>query len=99
MANQKFQVEIVDKDMTFMCLADESVLSGAERAFPRNPLIGCRMGGCGFCRVRVLSGTFESGRMSRAHASAEEQQEGIVLACRIYPRSDLRIEFLGLKQS
>ncbi len=97
MLKERYEVEIVNKGMTFICLAEESVLNGAERAFPRNPLVGCRMGGCGFCRVRVISGSYESGRMSRAHTSPEEQQEGIVLACRIYPRSDMKVEYLGLK--
>jgi hypothetical protein len=33
--------------------------------------------------------------MSRAHVSPEDQEQGRVLACCIWPTSDLRISVLG----
>jgi hypothetical protein len=36
--------------------------------------------------------------MSRQHVSADEQAEGVVLACRIMPESDLVLEVLGKMQ-
>ena len=58
--------------------------------------VGCRSGGCGVCRVRVLDGVYDSMRMSRSRISEADEVSGIVLACRIFPRSDMRIERLPL---
>jgi ferredoxin len=78
---------------------EERVLVILERAqgfgllknMPRRLPVGCRRGGCGVCRVKVSAGEFRSSPMSRAHISAEEEAEGIVLACAIYPLGDLRL--------
>ncbi|MGI9287326.1 MAG: 2Fe-2S iron-sulfur cluster-binding protein [Pseudomonadales bacterium] len=51
----------------------------------------CRRGGCGNCHVKVLSGEYDLGQMSRAHITEEEIADGVVMACMIYPRSDLTI--------
>ena len=51
--------------------------------------VGCRGGGCGVCRVRVVEGDYECLPMSRRHVSAEAQAEGVALACRLVPRSNL----------
>jgi ferredoxin len=59
----------------------------------RAPLVvGCRGGGCGVCRVRVLDGTFEALRMSARHVSPHDLAADVVLACRIIPTSDLVLE-------
>ncbi|NDW43878.1 2Fe-2S iron-sulfur cluster binding domain-containing protein [Ruegeria sp. PrR005] len=75
-----------------ICREDERVLYALERdgrAGPKAVRVGCRQGGCGACRVRIVSGGFETGKMSRAHVTKEEQDQGYVLSCRLYPRSDL----------
>ena len=56
--------------------------------------VGCRGGGCGVCRIRILSGQYESKKMSCKHVTGEDRERGIALACRIYPRGELRIEVL-----
>lgn len=53
--------------------------------------VGCRGGGCGVCRVQVVSGDYETQRMSRRHVSEEDQADGYALACRLLARSDLVI--------
>lgn len=59
----------------------------------RSPLVvGCRGGGCGACRVHVIAGTYEALRMSARHVSADDLADGVVLACRIIPTSDLVVE-------
>lgn len=54
--------------------------------------IGCRGGGCGVCRVKVSSGSYYTKKMSRKHISPDDEQDGIVLACRLIPLSDLTIQ-------
>lgn len=53
--------------------------------------VGCRGGGCGVCRVRILDGTYTTRRMSRRHVSEDDERAGVVLACRTIPASDLRL--------
>lgn len=50
---------------------------------------GCRRGGCGVCRVRVLEGDYRQTPMSRSHISEADEAEGVVLCCSIYPLTDL----------
>ncbi len=77
----------------------ERVLVALERAqgfgqlknLPCKLPVGCRRGGCGVCRVRVTEGQYRSDPMSRAHISAEDEQAGLVLACCIYPLSELSL--------
>ena len=77
----------------FACRAGRSVLREMERQGLSWVCVGCRGGGCGICKIRVLSGEFRSGPMSRAHVSAEDQESGRqVLACQVFPETDLQIE-------
>jgi ferredoxin len=75
----------------FVCRPDESVLEAMGRHGMRAIAAGCHGGGCGVCRIRVLSGAVEIRRMSRVHVSVEAEAEGVALACRTYARSDLVI--------
>ena len=74
-----------------MCRGDENVLaailrSGAKVAF------GCRGGGCGACKMRLVSGRVEYGRCSAAVLSHEEKASGAFLSCQARPLSDLMVE-------
>jgi ferredoxin len=79
--------------------AGERVLVALERTqgfgqlkdMPRRLPVGCRRGGCGVCRVRVLEGDYRRDPMSRTHVSVEDEAAGLVLACCIYPLSDLSL--------
>jgi ferredoxin len=54
--------------------------------------VGCRGGGCGACRIRVVEGEYTTRRMSRRHVSEHDEANGIVLACRLIPSSDIVVE-------
>lgn len=93
-----FTVSLQDSEERFACDANASVLAGMARQGRRGIPCGCRGGGCGVCKVTVLSGQYQARAMSRAHISEAEQQAGTVLACRIYPNSDLSLKVLGSLQ-
>ncbi|TQK01099.1 2Fe-2S iron-sulfur cluster protein [Herbaspirillum sp. SJZ107] len=57
--------------------------------------VGCRGGGCGICKISVISGHYIAAKMSRACISEEEERNGTVLACRITPVTDLSIRVIG----
>ncbi len=72
--------------------AGHRVLHELQRTRCDTIVVGCRGGGCGVCRVRVVSGTVDAKRMSARFVSADDLADGIVLACRVVPTSDLVLE-------
>lgn len=96
MAGEKFTITLEGHGLA-SGFPHERVLVALERAqgfgqlkdLPLKLPVGCRRGGCGVCRVRVTQGDFHADPMSRAHVSAEDEASGLVLACCIYPRSEL----------
>jgi len=85
-------VTVMDSDVIFSCAEDEAVLAGMLHN-GKGPLrYGCGGGGCGICRMRVLSGEwFAFKPMSAAHVSEADKREGVILLCCVQPRSDLVI--------
>lgn len=88
-------IRLVDTGDCFTGRADESVLCGMERLGYRGIPVGCRGGGCGVCKVRVLAGDYTVGKMSRACVSEAEVAQGVVLACKLFPRSPLTLTVVG----
>ncbi len=86
------QVAMAGDAGAFNAAEDISVLVAMERAGQHLIDVGCRGGGCGKCRIRILEGEYFSKRMSRAWVSEEQQAQGQVLACRVFARGNLVIE-------
>ncbi len=75
---------------SFRCPDTTSILLGVERSGGGQLIqVGCRSGGCGVCRVRVLSGTYTARRMSKAFVTDDDLADGLVLSCRAFATSDL----------
>lgn len=77
---------------SFICTAGENALKAMERAGLTLVPVGCRGGGCGICRVRVLDGRYLTRPMSISRISPTERVTGHALCCRLLPLSDLRIQ-------
>ncbi len=84
-------IAIVETGEHFECNSDVSVIDAQRQVGLRAISSQCRSGGCGLCKVRIISGTYAALPMSRAHISVHDSGAGIVLACRIKPRSALLI--------
>lgn len=91
-AEQLYRIQIVNRDQEFVCTEDQALLIGMERRSASSINVGCRGGGCGVCKIRILNGDYESKRMSRAHISQAEEKQGFALACRVFPRGDMVVE-------
>jgi ferredoxin len=59
---------------------------------------GCHNGGCGVCKVKVLSGEFENIGMNRKFITKEDELNNIFLACRLKVKSDIFLEFIPKKK-
>lgn len=91
--NESFQIVVVNQNQRYNCGAKQSLLIGMERRAAKKSIqVGCRGGGCGVCKIRIISGHYHCKPMSRAHVTVEESEAGFALACRVYPRSDMEIE-------
>ena len=87
-----YRVEVVNRKQIFYCAEDQVLLIGMEHQNISCINVGCRGGGCGICKVRIIDGKYETKRMSRSHISEAEEEKCFALACRVLPRSDLLIE-------
>ena len=82
-----------DGERTFPCSADLPLLAALEAAGVRVPA-NCSSGECGFCRLRLLSGSVtpfdppSSDPRRRADAA-----HAVIHACRSFPDSDLTVSF------
>jgi ferredoxin len=95
-----FQITLIGNDHGFPCAAGQNVLAAMERLGAKGIPVGCRGGGCGICCVQVLDGgSYETLKMSRAQVSEADEAAGICLACKLIPRSDLRLQPLGVLRS
>jgi ferredoxin len=54
-------------------------------------MFGCRGGGCGTCKMRLISGRVDHGRCSAAVLPETEKREGSFLSCQARPLSDLTV--------
>ncbi|WP_020203480.1 MULTISPECIES: 2Fe-2S iron-sulfur cluster binding domain-containing protein [Cupriavidus] len=89
-------VEIAGSGQCYPCAPEQNLLRAMEALGRRGIPSGCRGGGCGVCKVRIESGRYRTGKMSRACLSEAEQGSGLVLACKTYPDSDIRLRPVAL---
>jgi ferredoxin len=76
----------------FEVRADERLLHEMVKRQVADIPVGCRGGGCGVCRIRVVEGEYTTKRMSRQHVSEADEADGVALACRVIPTTDLIVE-------
>ena len=92
-AFQPVRVSVTQSGDCFDCALNESLLSAMLRLGRKGIPVGCVNGGCGVCKVRIVSGTVQPlGPVSRAHVSADEEAQGYTLACRVAPTEAVQLE-------
>jgi ferredoxin len=99
MSDTRYAITVEGSGESFACAPDSSILKAMERQGRKGIAVSCRSGGCGICRVQVVQGRVQAELMSRAQVSLEDERDGIVLACRARPLSDVHLRALGLKVS
>ena len=89
------QITLLDTGETYPCKANKHLLQGMLSLGKKGIPSGCHGGGCGVCKIQVIHGDIETIVMSRAHVSEAEETQGITLACRTFPRSDIELKVIG----
>jgi ferredoxin len=95
LGTRRHEVEIDAINETYYCREDQHLLAGMASMGKRGIPSGCHGGGCGVCKVRILKGEVDTIVMSRKYVTEQEEKEGIVLACRAFPRSAVKLEVIG----
>ena len=87
----KISLKTRKQQFEYDCAPDVTPLRAARDLFIPIPT-GCQRGGCGMCKMKVLSGEYEQD-LIRNHEvlSDEELENGFALACCMTPKSDLEI--------
>ena len=88
-------VTIEDDGSSYRCFDTQTLLEGMETLGKKGIPVGCRGGGCGVCKVQVLTGSYTKRAMSREHISTSDEAQGCVLACRVRPTSAVALRVIG----
>lgn len=88
-------IELIDTGERYSCEDGETLLAGMERLRRRGIPVGCRGGGCGVCKVRVIAGSYRALKMSIAHVSDDDRANNVVLACRAIPTGPVSLQVEG----
>ncbi|MFY9513768.1 MAG: 2Fe-2S iron-sulfur cluster-binding protein [Rubrivivax sp.] len=95
----RHRVRVKQTGESYDCAESETLLQGMVRLGRKGIPVGCVNGGCGVCKIRVRVGSVRKvGAMSRAHVSAEEEERGVCLACRVSPLQGVEVEVVGKLQ-
>lgn len=86
----KYKIQVPEANVVFMCDENEFLLDAMRKNGAGPIRYGCSGGGCGVCKMRVISGEIAiEKRMSRAHVTAEDETKGYILLCCVKPRGNM----------
>ena len=88
---QRFEISFEGQPHRFRAASDRTLLASLVAEGVTLLSVGCRSGGCGICRIKVVEGAYRTLAMNRARITRDDEEQGIVLACRIIPASDLHL--------
>ena len=89
-------VLLAETSEEYLCGSAETLLAGMVRLGRKCIPVGCVNGGCGVCKVAIVKGSVRKcGLMSRVHVSEEEESQGVLLACRATPMSEIELKVIG----
>lgn len=90
-----FQLKMLGLDNSVNANRTEHILNSMAKGGIEIAPNGCHGGGCGVCKIKILKGDVETSHMSEKHITQTEREQGYVLACRAYPKTDIDFEFIG----
>jgi ferredoxin len=91
----KHEITIEDTGEIYPCAVNQTLLQGMEKLGKKGIPVGCRGGGCGVCKVQIISGEYTKKKMSRACVSELDEADHRVLACRCQPASNITLKVIG----
>ncbi|MDR0735499.1 MAG: CDP-6-deoxy-delta-3,4-glucoseen reductase [Zoogloeaceae bacterium] len=86
-----YQITLQPGAIQYAAEADETLLEAALRQGVKLPY-GCKNGACCACKTRLIDGTADRGAYQPHALTAHDIEEGKLLPCTAYARSDLTLE-------
>lgn len=81
-----------------LCASNNDLLSSAIRARGVPFIVACRSGGCGVCKIKVISGEYERGICSKKTLPDEDREQNYSLACKTLPKSNMVISIIKKRE-
>lgn len=96
---EKFLIRIEPYGKEVVATPGETVLEALRREFygreGQPSFLGCRRGGCAFCKMELISGEVHHNEVySRTALPVEERERSFILACQSKPLSNLTLRML-----
>lgn len=95
---KKYRIDISNENLSVEAYPGDHIVKAIGRLYSRHKSNGCGNGGCGVCKIKIIGGKFSVKKWSKAQVSDEEFKEGYILGCRVFPESDMVIEYLGYQK-
>lgn len=92
-----YKITVKNENLEFTCPESDNIVTALSKVNGKHPMVGCRGGGCGICRIQVLEGDYTTKVMSKLQVSDEDVANGIVLGCKTFPKSDMVVDYIGRK--
>ena len=86
-----YRITLSPSGDTVACAVEETVLAAILGA-GASVVFGCRGGGCGTCKMRLITGRVDHGRCSAAVLPGEERETGWFLSYQARALTDLTVE-------
>lgn len=83
--------KVVVNEKEIVVKENETILNASQRQ-KGGIFVGCKGGGCGMCKIKVIDGTTVDGIFSKSVLPDHEHAEGYRLACQSSPVTDMKIE-------
>lgn len=89
----KHKIQVLNQEQEFLCPSGITLLVGMEAINSHCIDVGCRGGGCGVCKIKVINGSFLSKRMSKAHITDEDLQKGLYWPVEYFRQATLKLRY------
>lgn len=83
--------KVVVREKEIIVKEHETILNASQRQ-AGGIFVGCKGGGCGMCKVKVVSGDTIDGISSKSVLPDEDHVAGYRLACQSKPATDMVID-------
>lgn len=94
----KYNILIKKQGETKECFEQRSLMDSLGSSGNLVPK-GCHNGACGVCKMIVYKGEYKKEKMNRRYISEDEESKNIVLACKVFPLSNMEIDFIQKKKT
>lgn len=95
---EKLKIFIENENICIDLVPGEHIVKALGKVDQNQNMNGCCGGGFGICRIKVLEGEFITKKMSALHVPEEDRERGYYLGCRVFPTTDMKIEYVGLEK-